>query len=133
MSENKELNKRLFWHDKVTDGELQYLYQNCDVLLFASDVEWFGLSTVEASFYGKSVILRDREVFREIGGDNAVYFDTSSELCDIIKDWDNGILSLPSSSGIKRVTWKQCAQECLNHLIDMRHSYIKDFLKTKEQ
>lgn len=131
ITENTELNKRLFWYDKVPDGELVYLYQNCDVLLFASEVEGFGLATVEASFYGKPVILRDREIFREIGGNNAVYFDTPSELCTIIREWDDGTMTLPSSSGIKRVTWKECAQECIKKLIDMRHTYMSEFLSKR--
>lgn len=129
ITNNSELGNRLFWHENLPDGELQYLYKNCDALVFASEVEGFGLATVEASFYGKPVILRDREIFREIGGEHATYFETSDDLCSIIQGISDDTISLPSSDGIKKITWKQCAQDCLKHLLDMRQDYIKDFLQ----
>lgn len=50
----------------LTDEEIRWLYQNCDLFVFPSLGEGFGLPIVEASSVGARVIASDIEVFREL-------------------------------------------------------------------
>ena len=61
--------------DGVTDGELRWLYENCELLVVPSSMEGFGLPVAEALFSGSRVVCSDIPAFREIGGDACHYFD----------------------------------------------------------
>ena len=81
----------LHFLNNVSDAELNYLYKNCDVFLFSSEIEGFGLGIVEAARFGTPLLLRDNSVFREIASDYATYFNAFEELYDIIlQNIDNG-------------------------------------------
>lgn len=69
-----EFGKRLFWFDDVDDGELSYLYDRAEALVFPSYAEGFGLPIVEAALRGRMVICSDIPVFREVGREGAIYF-----------------------------------------------------------
>ncbi|MCU1250208.1 MAG: glycosyltransferase family 1 protein [Edaphobacter sp.] len=66
--------------DGVTDGELRWLYENCEFLIVPSSMEGFGLPVVEGLSCGSRVVCSDIPVFREIGGDACIYFDLHAEL-----------------------------------------------------
>jgi len=70
-----QLNKKLFWFSGISDNLLTVLYEQAKGVIVASENEGFGLSVAEGAFYGKPLLLRDIPVFREIAGDNAVYFE----------------------------------------------------------
>ena len=72
-----EKNVRLV--DSVSDGELRWLYSNCEVLLAPSLVEGFGLSVAEGLLCGSRVVCSDIPAFREIGGEACHYFDLHAE------------------------------------------------------
>lgn len=59
----------------VNDNELDYLYQHVSALIFASNIEGFGLPLVEAMGKGLPVIASDIPVFQEIGKDQLIYFE----------------------------------------------------------
>ena len=63
----------------VTDGELRWLYDNCEFLMVPSSMEGFGLPIVEGLFCGSRVVCSDIPAFREIGGDACHYFDLHAE------------------------------------------------------
>jgi glycosyltransferase involved in cell wall biosynthesis len=65
--------------DGVTDGELRWLYENCEFLMVPSSLEGFGLPVVEGLFCGSRVVCSDIPAFREIGGDACHYFDLYAE------------------------------------------------------
>jgi glycosyltransferase involved in cell wall biosynthesis len=65
--------------DGVTDGELRWLYANCEFLMVPSSMEGSGLPIVEGLFCGSRVVCSDLPVFREIGGDACHYFDLHAE------------------------------------------------------
>ncbi len=60
----------------VTDEELCYLYSNCEVFIYPSIAEGFGLPPIEALACGARVIVSDLPVFREVLGECAVFVDT---------------------------------------------------------
>jgi glycosyltransferase involved in cell wall biosynthesis len=63
----------------VSDGELKWLYTNCELLMAPSLREGFGLPVVEALLCGSRVVCSDIPAFREIGGKACDYFDLHAE------------------------------------------------------
>jgi glycosyltransferase involved in cell wall biosynthesis len=65
--------------ETVTDGELRWLYANCDFLIAPSSVEGSGRAVAEGLFCGSRIVCSDIPAFREIGGDICHYFDLHAE------------------------------------------------------
>ena len=63
------------------------LIEKSSALIFPSYIEGFGIPPVEAIAKGKPVIVSNIEIFKEILGDSATYFDISD-------DFNNSICSL---------------------------------------
>jgi glycosyltransferase involved in cell wall biosynthesis len=57
----------------VTDATLDALYRGCRALVYPSTREGFGLPPLEAMARGKSVIVSDISIFRELFGDVAIF------------------------------------------------------------
>ncbi|TFC48588.1 glycosyltransferase family 1 protein [Cryobacterium sp. TMT1-21] len=69
---------RLVFHDGVTDEEYVDVLRSATALVSASLDEGFGIPLVEAMGLGLPVVVSDIPIFREIGGDAALYFDPTS-------------------------------------------------------
>jgi glycosyltransferase involved in cell wall biosynthesis len=104
----------------VTASDLPYLYQGCEVFVFPSLYEGFGIPLLEAFASGKPVICSDIAPLREIGQKAVLYFDPYSIL-DIAQKIKY-LLDNPSlkeqliQKGLERVknfSWSQCALETL--------------------
>jgi len=65
--------------DSVTDGELRWFYENCELLIAPSLTEGFGLPVVEAALCGSRVVCSNIPAFREVGGKSSYYFDLHAE------------------------------------------------------
>jgi glycosyltransferase involved in cell wall biosynthesis len=63
----------------VSDGQLRWLYENCELLLAPSWMEGFGLPVVEGLLCGSRVVCSDISAFREVGGQACHYFDLHAE------------------------------------------------------
>ncbi|BBZ26742.1 group 1 glycosyl transferase [Mycolicibacterium madagascariense] len=61
----------------LTDGELRWLYENAQALVFPSFYEGFGLPVLEAQTLGCPVITSDAASIPEVAGDGALYFNPS--------------------------------------------------------
>lgn len=105
-----EFGRRLFWFDKAGDADLRALYANARAVVNASLAEGFGLPLVEAAFYGAPVIASDIEVFREVGGAGARYFDLldARSLAAAIEAELAGPKIAPA---IATISWRLSAQE----------------------
>lgn len=79
---HKEAGKKLFWLKNISDQTLQKLYEMAKGVLVTSHGEGFGLPIVEAIHYGKSLLVRDIPVFREITDKyhNIDYFDIKQNI-----------------------------------------------------
>jgi glycosyltransferase involved in cell wall biosynthesis len=63
---------------RLTDGELVAAYQRCDMVVFASLYEGFGLPILEAQAIGRPVITSNFGAMREAAGDGALLVDPYS-------------------------------------------------------
>jgi glycosyltransferase involved in cell wall biosynthesis len=115
--------KNLFWLCDTNDSDLIYLYRTCDLFLFASDAEGFGIPTIEAASHSVPLLLRDTPIFREVAGDNAIYFKDTEELPRIILDQT---LSYPESRNVKMNSWEDSSLDVLRHLLKFRMEHLKN-------
>ena len=103
----KELNKKLFFLEFVSDADLEYLYKNSKSLIIASKGEGLGLPIVEANSHNLPIICRDIDVFRELAQNNAYYFKDVDGLEEIISNESIQEKDLDLS----KITWKNSADE----------------------
>jgi len=103
---------RFHWIEDANDAELRYLYQQSCGLLAASLGEGFGLPLVEALTFGKPIVARDLPVFREVAGDNAVYFSGHSgqSIAQAIRHAYPFDPKKRRSTGFQPLTWAESAQ-----------------------
>lgn len=112
-----ERGRRLFWLSDVSDEFLDRIYEASTAVLMPSEAEGFGLAVVEGARHGRPLILRDLPVFREIAGESATYFsgrapeDLSACLESWMRNHEEG--TLPSSAGIRLLSWEESARMLL--------------------
>jgi alpha-1,3-rhamnosyl/mannosyltransferase len=74
----------------VSDEEKRALYANAACFVLPSHYEGFGMPIFEAMQYGIPVAVSDIEVFHEVAGDGAVYFD-KDDAEDMAKQIDSNL------------------------------------------
>jgi glycosyltransferase involved in cell wall biosynthesis len=113
LRQHKELNKRLFWLEGISDEYLEMVYAACTCLVSASVGEGFGLPLIEAAQHNMPIIARDLPVFHEVAGEHAFYFSglAPEDLADSINRW----LALfrksmhPRSEHMHYLSWRESA------------------------
>lgn len=99
-------HENIIYKGFCSDDQLAELYATSHALIAASYDEGFGLPLIES---GLPVIARDIEVFREVLGDNALYFKDNLELMNILINYKNISLLPPKNTR----TWGDVANELL--------------------
>lgn len=119
---HRELGKRLFWLEGISDEYLEKVYAASTCLIAASYGEGFGLPLIEAAQHKLPIIARDIPVFREVAGSHAYFFESkeAAGLADAIKSWlEVYKMGLhPRSEGMTWKTWEQSAKDLLEILLD---------------
>lgn len=110
-----EINRRLFWFEAASDGDLDYLFRRAHSLVYPSVAEGFGLPIVEAARYRIPVIASDLNVFREIAGDGINYFPPGDAF-SLAREMRR-VLASPEPAHISPLSWKQAA-DALIAMID---------------
>lgn len=113
---------RLVFHDGATDAEYADVLAGATALVTASKAEGFGIPLVEAMRLGTPVVVSDIPIFREIGGDAALYFpaDDPAALAQAIGalerpgEWERR--SAASVDTAARFTWAASAERLLEVL-----------------
>lgn len=59
----------------ISDDVINAEYKRCDIVMFCSLFEGFGMPLLEANKVGRPVVASDIPVLKEVGGDAAVYAD----------------------------------------------------------
>ena len=104
----------------VTDELLAELYASCDLYVFPSLYEGFGLPIIEAQYNNAPVVCSNVASLPEIGGNACIYFDPYSP-----KDIANKITEVLNSQekksklinlgrqNIKNYTWRKAAKQLI--------------------
>ena len=89
IQRHRELGKRLFWLNGISDAYLDEVYAASTCLLAPSEGEGFGLPLIEGARHKLPILARDLPVFREVAGDHAAYFSglDPQDLATVIRDW----------------------------------------------
>lgn len=74
-----DLTHSIIFLESVTEGELSDLYERTRTFVSPSLYEGFGMPIVEAMYFGCNIACSDIDVFREIAGGHATYFNP----CDV--------------------------------------------------
>lgn len=109
-------------HDGVTDGEYAELLDGATALVSASLDEGFGIPLVEAMGRGTPVVVSDIAIFREIGGETALYAtpaDADAFAAAVTRlmepgEWERRSAAAPAEAA--RYDWNQSAAVLLELL-----------------
>lgn len=121
IQNHPEYGHRLFLIRDASDRNLIALYDKSEALIIASVAEGFGLPIVEAFQRGTKVICSDIPVFREVAGDQAVYFDLASPASLALRVSESaGAIrrgSIQEKNVImKWITWRESTVQLLSRL-----------------
>lgn len=111
IKSHKLFEKGLFLFNDANDAELDMLYDKCSSLVFASDIEGFGLPLVEARQKGIPVLASDIPVFRELADDGVVFFTAGDarSLKEQLRRLKQGEI-VSEVKKMKWLSWKESAQ-----------------------
>ncbi len=123
---NLGLSRKVFFTDYVTDKQLIFLYRHAFAFIMPSLYEGFGIPILEAMSYGCSVVSSYASSLPEVGGDACLYFNPL-DTKDLVKKMEQLIndktlrieLIKKGKERIKLFSWKKCALETLNLLLDV--------------
>ena len=77
-SDKREAEQEVFELGRLTDGELVEAYRRCNMVVFASLYEGFGLPILEAQAIGRPVITSNFGAMKEAAGEGALLVDPYS-------------------------------------------------------
>ncbi len=115
----------LVFHNGANDEEYFALLRSATALVTASLDEGFGIPLVEAMSRGIPVVASDIPIFREVGGEAALYFDPSSPeaIADAVRRLDApGEWATRSEQSVieaARFTWRASAEKLLSMLTEV--------------
>ena len=98
------VSKKILFLQNISDSELNWLYKNCEIYILLSFFEGFSLTPAEAICSGKSVILSDIEVHRNIYDGLAKFVDPRSldSISEAILDRKNNKISKEKREDFKK-------------------------------
>ena len=95
---NLSLEKSVIFTSSLSDPELCWLYQNCELFVCPSTSEGFCLPLVEALYFSCKIVCSDIPILREVGDSNCTYFSLAGET---IKNLSTAIINAYSQDIIK--------------------------------
>jgi glycosyltransferase involved in cell wall biosynthesis len=128
-SSEKKGYKDIIYTGFLSEGQLRWMYENCQAYVFPSLSEGFGLPGLEAMTHGAPVVSSNATCLPEIYGDAAEYFDPND--VDDMKEAISNVLNdskLRSQliyKGTKRAglySWGKLA----NQTLDIYNKVLKD-------
>ena len=121
---HREFGKRLFWFENADDSDLAFAYDGCRAVLAPSYAEGFGLPLAEAAWRNRPAICSDIPVFREVGGEGALYFrvNDAQAMAATIRDFLEG-RARPDPARVARPTWRDAALRIVD--VVMRGQWLR--------
>ena len=120
LVDSKNLTSQVIFTDFVSEGQLRWLYENCQAYIFPSLSEGFGLPGLEAMIHGAPVVSSNATCLPEIYGDAAHYFnpldveDMAEKINEVISD--NTLRQRLVKTGhaqAARYSWQKTARQTL--------------------
>jgi glycosyltransferase involved in cell wall biosynthesis len=118
LIERTKIPERIVGRDRVSEEQLRLIYRAADAFIMPSLNEGFGLPIIEAMASGLPVLCSDIEVFREVAGENAQYFNprSATDMARTIVEALNAPQCLQSlaDGGKMRASlfsWESCGRE----------------------
>lgn len=100
---------------QLSDHEILSLYHSCDILLFASLAEGFGLPILEAQCVGRAVITSNMGAMAEVAGKGALLVDPLS-----VESIHNGLISIIHNDSVREL--------CIAEGFKNTHKYGRSFI-----
>ena len=124
---NNDLGRNAIIHlDFVDEEDLLTFYSSCEINVYLSDYEGFGLPVIEAQFFGKPVITSYNSSLVEVGGDSVEFVkeNTAHKIYDslkkVISDEEYRLdLIKRGNENISRFSWERCAKKTLDEILDV--------------
>ncbi|MCK5123364.1 MAG: glycosyltransferase family 4 protein [Candidatus Pacebacteria bacterium] len=126
---NNNLGRKAIIHlDFVEEEELLLFYSSCNISIYLSDYEGFGLPIIEAQFFGKPVITSYNSSLIEVGGDSVEFVRNNgveeiyNSLNEIISDenYKNRLVEL-GNKNVGRFSWEKCADKTLEKILNIKY------------
>jgi glycosyltransferase involved in cell wall biosynthesis len=116
------LQKDVIITDYLSDSDITGLYSNALIYVFPSSDEGFGIPVLECFSNDLPIICSDIPIFREIGTDNAFYFELEN-----VDELSSTMLKLINSKSEKDILIKKGRKRLTNF---SRKAFVKDFENT---
>ena len=115
-----EQKDSVLFTDFVSEGELRWLYENCQAYVFPSLSEGFGLPGLEAMIHGAPVVSSNATCLPEVYGQAAHYFDPLSvsaiqtAINDVLTDKTLRLTLIKAGKAqAARYSWQRMAEQTL--------------------
>lgn len=97
---NARLSHKVLLFSGLSDAELRWCYQSCDLLLAPSSTEGFGAPVAEALLAGARVVCSDIPAFREVGGEACHYVSWTEDPVNRYVETIRDVLATARDRGI---------------------------------
>ena len=78
LIQNLKIEKRVSFIDFIDNVSLSFLYKNSRALVYPSIDEGFGIPIIEAMYSSTPVVISNKKIFKEIGGQYSYYFEQNN-------------------------------------------------------
>ena len=124
---NSSLGRNAIIHlDFVDEEKLLIFYSSCEINIYLSDYEGFGLPVIEAQFFGKPVITSHNSSLIEVSNSSFEFAkeNTVDEIYNSLErvisneDHRSNLIKL-GNENMKRFSWERCARETLERVLSI--------------
>ena len=120
LEQSRFLDGKIVWHERVDDGELSRLYDECLFTVYPSLYEGWGLPVAESLAFGKLCVASSASSLPEVGRDFADYHDPY-DVAEATARIEKAIFDAAHREGRERSirerfrvrTWRESAAELL--------------------
>ena len=113
----RELVPHVVFHGGVSDEKYADILADNAVMVSASKSEGFGLPLIEAIKMGIPAVVSDMDIFQEVGGNGALYFNDAKSFAKQIESLDNDrkrkSLVKKGQKHIQKFDWDKSATELI--------------------